>query len=174
MTLRNYKDHAPCLGKDVYVDAHALVIGDVEIGDDSSVWPMSVVRGDVNSVRIGRRVNIQDGSILHVTHRRPQLPDGFRLVIGDEVTIGHHVILHGCHIHSKVLVGMGSIIMDGAEVGSGTLIGAGSLVTEHSRLEGGYLWLGRPAVKKRRLTHEEHELLVYAAEHYVKLKNDYL
>ncbi len=158
----------------MYIDPQALVIGDVELGNDSSVWPMSVVRGDVNSIRIGSRVNIQDGSILHVTHRRPELPDGFPLVIDDEVTVGHKVVLHGCRIHSRVLIGMDSVIMDGAEIGPDTLIGAGSLVTENSRLDAGCLWLGRPAVKKRRLTEQELEFLGYAAAHYVRLKNDYL
>lgn len=174
MTLRPYKGISPQLGKGVYIDSQACVAGDVSIGNDSSVWPMSVVRGDVNSIVVGQRSNIQDGSILHVTHCYPELPEGRALTIGDDVTVGHQVILHACTIHDQVLVGMGSLILDGAVLESHVLLGAGSLVAEGKVLEGGYLWLGRPARKIRPLTEDEIAWFAYSAGHYVRLKNDYL
>ncbi|VAW82022.1 Protein YrdA [hydrothermal vent metagenome] len=174
MSTREYKSIKPDIGERVYIDQQACVVGDVKLGDDSSIWPMAVVRGDVNSITIGARSNIQDGSVLHVTHRYPDLPDGHSLTIGDEVTIGHQVILHGCTIHSQVLVGMGSLILDGAILEPNVLLGAGSLVAESKVLEGGYLWLGRPARKIRALTEDEISSFHYSANHYVHLKDDYL
>ena len=150
-----------------------MVIGDVEIGDDSSIWPMAVLRGDVNSIHIGSRTSIQDGSVLHVTHDHPAQPGGFPLSIGDEVTVGHNVTLHGCTIDNRCLIGMGSTILDGAVLEEHVLLGAGSLVPPNKVLEGGYLWVGSPVKRVRPLTVDEQIWFGYSAEHYVKLKNEY-
>lgn len=171
--LRAYKGISPRIGAQAFVDESAIVIGDVEIGADSSIWPLCVVRGDVNRIRIGARTNIQDGSILHVTHPRSDHP-GHATVVGDDVTVGHRVTLHGCTVEHRCLVGMGSSVLDGAILRSEVLLGAGSLVTEGKDLEGGYLWMGRPARRVRALTAKERAWFDYSARHYVKLKNDYL
>ena len=174
MALRPYKGILPELGARVYVDDSAAVIGDVHIGADSSIWPMCSVRGDVNFIRIGARTNIQDNSVIHVTHRYPELPEGMAAIIGDDVTVGHQCVLHACTIGNRCLIGMGSIILDGAVLHDGVLLGAGSLVTEGKELEGGYLWLGRPAKRVRALTEKEMAWFEYSAKHYMKLKDDYL
>lgn len=174
MPIRAYKDLHPQLGKDVYIDDMALLLGDVQIGDDSSIWPLTVIRGDVNQIRIGARSNVQDNCVVHVTHDSYYQPGGFATHIGDEVTVGHQVILHGCQIKDRCLIGMGSIIMDNVMIGSETIIGAGSLITEGKNLEGGYLWVGRPARRVRELTQEERQRLEYSAHHYVRLKNQHL
>ena len=170
MAIRDFEDILPDLHPDAYVDETALVIGDVTIGKNSSIWPYTVVRGDVNRIQIGASTNIQDNSVLHVSHDGPYNPGGFALDIGDNVTVGHRVILHGCTIHNDCLVGMGSTIMDGVIVHPDTIIGAGSLVTPGKELEGGFLWVGSPARKLRELTDEERESIRYSAEHYVRLK----
>lgn len=174
MAIRPYKNILPKLGERVYVDEQAVVIGDVVIGDDASIWPMCSVRGDVNSIRIGARTNIQDGTVIHATHRYEGVPEGRATVIGDDVTVGHLCILHACIIENRCLIGMDSVIMDGAILREGLILGAGSLVTEGKELESGYLWLGRPAKRVRELTTEEKAWLEYSAKHYVRLKNDYL
>ena len=174
MSLRPYQGIQPKIGDSVYIDESALVIGDVSIGSDSSIWPMTVVRGDVNKITIGSCTNIQDGSVLHVTHPHEKHPEGFPLHVGNNVTIGHKVILHACRIEDGCLIGMGSIIMDGAIVQSGVMVGAGSLVAPDKELESGYLYLGSPVKKVRKLTAEEQGWLEYSATHYVKLKNKYL
>jgi carbonic anhydrase/acetyltransferase-like protein (isoleucine patch superfamily) len=174
MAIRPYKGIAPHIGERVYIDEQAAVIGDVAIGADSSVWPMCSVRGDVNHVRIGERTSIQDGSVIHVTHKHAERPQGNATTVGNEVTVGHKVILHGCTIEDRCLIGMGSIILDGALIRSHVLLGAGSLVAEGRELEGGYLWLGRPAKRIRELTEDELKWFEYSARHYVKLKNEYL
>ncbi len=174
MTVRAYKGVLPTVATGVYIDPAALVIGDVSIGADSSVWPMTVVRGDVNSIRIGSHTNIQDGSVLHVTHRYKDLPDGYALTVGDHVTVGHKVILHGCSVGDYCLIGMGATLMDGAVVPSQVLIGAGSLVPPGKVLESGYLWLGSPVRKVRPLTEQEQDWIRYSARHYAQLKDDYL
>lgn len=174
MTVRALGDTHPQLGMDVYVDDLALVLGDVHIGADSSIWPFSVIRGDVQQIRIGARSNLQDNCVVHVSHDSYYQPGGFATLIGDEVTVGHQVILHGCKIGNRCLIGMGSIIMDNVVIEAATIIGAGSLVTEGKTLESGYLWVGRPAKRVRELTPEERERLNYSAQHYVRLKNRYL
>jgi len=171
--LRPYKNILPRVGAKTYIDDTAVVIGDVEIGADSSVWPLCVIRGDVNKIRIGARTNLQDGSILHVTHEAKDYP-GFATIVGDDVTIGHRVTLHGCTVESQSLIGMGSTLLDGAIVRSRALLGAGSLVTEGKDLEGGFLWVGRPAKKVRALTEAELNWFEYSARHYQRLKDDYL
>ena len=174
MAVRPYKGILPTLGDRSYVDVAAAIIGDVVIGEDSSVWPMCLVRGDVNTIRIGARSNIQDGTVIHVSHRHNDAPEGSPTHIGDDVTVGHKVILHGCTVESMCLIGMGSIILDGAIIRSHVLLGAGSLVPEGKDLEGGYLWLGRPAKRVRELSAEEIRRFDYSAKHYIRLKNDYL
>jgi carbonic anhydrase/acetyltransferase-like protein (isoleucine patch superfamily) len=174
MKLRTYKEAWPHVNDSAYVDSQATVIGDVAIGPDSSVWPMAVVRGDVNHIRIGARSNVQDGSVIHVTHPYPDLPQGHATVIGDDVTIGHRVVIHGCTIGNECLIGIGAIILDGAVLQDRVLLGAGSLVTEGKILERGHLYLGSPARQVRPLSDEEIEWFKYSAQHYVKLKNDYL
>lgn len=172
MTTRKFENHIPAIHPTAYVDNTALVIGEVDIGEDSSVWPMTVIRGDVNHIQIGKRSNIQDASVLHVTHASDAYTTrtGYPLIIGDDVTIGHKALLHACVIGNRVLVGMGSIIMDAVIVEDETIIGAGSLIPPKKKLESGYLWMGSPAKKVRPLTEKEKVYLQYSAEHYVRLK----
>ena len=174
MKLRTYKESWPHVDDTAYVDAQAAVIGDVVIGPDSSVWPMAVVRGDVNHIRIGARSNVQDGSVIHVTHAHAELPQGHATVIGDDVTIGHRVVIHGCTIGNECLIGIGAVILDGAVLQDRVLVGAGSLVTEGKVLESGYLYLGSPARQVRALSDDEIKRFKYSAQHYVNLKHDYL
>jgi carbonic anhydrase/acetyltransferase-like protein (isoleucine patch superfamily) len=166
--IRRFDNTTPEIHASSWIDPTALVIGDVVIGAQSSVWPMSVVRGDVNSIRIGSMTNIQDGSILHVSHAGDYGP-GASLSIGNEVTVGHRVILHACTLGNRCLVGMGSIVMDNVVIGDDVILAAGSLVPEGKQLESGHLYLGSPAVKRRRLTEMEIEKLRYSARHYVSL-----
>ncbi|MES9925609.1 MAG: gamma carbonic anhydrase family protein [Candidatus Thiodiazotropha endolucinida] len=167
--LRRFESNYPDIAEDAYVDEHAIVIGDVTIASQSSVWPMCVIRGDVHRICIGARSNIQDGSILHVSHDSFYQPGGSPLIIGEDVTVGHKVLLHGCEVADNCFIGMGSIILDGAVIESLTMLGAGSLVPQGKRLEGGYLWLGQPARRVRPLSDREKEIMLYNAEHYVKL-----
>ncbi len=174
MAIRPYKGIVPTVAATAFVDESAVVIGDVVIGDDASIWPMAVVRGDVNRIRIGARSNIQDGTIIHVTHDHQAAPGGRPTVVHDDVTVGHQCILHACTVGNRCLIGMGSQILDGAIIQDDVFLGAGSLVTEGSILQSGYLYLGRPARKARELTAEEKAWFEYSAKHYVKLKNEYL
>ena len=174
MAIRTYQQFTPQLGERVFVDASAVVLGDVEIGTDSSVWPLVVIRGDMHSIRIGERSSVQDGSVLHITHAGPFNPQGFPLNIGDEVTIGHNVTLHGCSLGNRILVGMGSIIMDGAVVQDEVVIGAGSLVPPGKVLESGYLYVGSPVKQARPLTDNERSYFSYSAANYVRLKDQHL
>ena len=173
MALRSYNGKMPELGPGAYVDETAVVIGDVALGEDSSIWPMTVVRGDVNTIRIGARTNIQDNSVLHVTHDGKYTPGGYSLSVGDDVTAGHRVILHACTVGDLCLIGMGSIIMDGAVLESKVMLAAGSLVPGGKRLESGYLYMGSPVKQVRELTDEEIESLQYSADHYVEVKNSH-
>lgn len=172
--LRPYKDLFPTQGARVMIDSSSVVIGDVRMGDDVSIWPLVAIRGDVNYVSIGARTNIQDGSVLHVTHKSSYKPEGNPLIVGEEVTVGHKVMLHGCTIGNRVLVGMGSILLDGVVIEDDVMIGAGSLVPQNKRLESGFLYLGSPVKQIRPLTEAEKEGLKYSANNYVKWKNDYL
>lgn len=174
MPLERYLDTAPQLAAEVYLHATAQVIGDVTLGPNSSVWCNAVVRGDVNRIVVGQGTNIQDFSMCHVSHRRPDKPEGSPLIIGDYVTIGHSVLLHGCRIGNECLIGMGSIIMDDVVIEDHVMVGAGSLVSPGKVLESGHLYVGRPAAKVRALTAEEIAYLRYSAEHYVRVKNNYL
>jgi carbonic anhydrase/acetyltransferase-like protein (isoleucine patch superfamily) len=173
MAIESYLDHTPRLGRNVYVHPTATVVGDVELGDQVSVWPGAVIRGDVNRIRIGTRSNVQDGAILHVSHRRPADPEGAPLLIGRDVTIGHAVILHGCTIGDECLVGMGALVMDKAVLETRVLLGAGSLVPEGRVLESGWLYLGRPAKRIRPLSAEELDYFAYQAGNYARLAAEY-
>lgn len=168
-----YRDRRPNIATDAFVHASAVIIGDVEIGALASIWCNAVIRGDVNTIRIGARSNIQDGSVLHVSHKTPADPLGAPLTIGANVTVGHQVILHGCTIHDDCLIGMGSIVMDQAVLEPQVLLGAGSLVPEGKVLQSGYLYLGRPAKQIRALSDAEKAYFAYSAEHYVKLAQSY-
>lgn len=173
MPLRPYGSVSPSVAASAYVDDAAVVIGDVVIGADSSVWPMCSIRGDGNYIRIGARTSIQDGTVIHVTSPYPGAPAGVPTIVGDDITVGHRCMLHACTIENGCLIGMGSTVLDLAILRSGVLLGAGSLVTEGKELDGG-LWIGRPAKKIRDLTAAEKLMLVRSAEHYVELKNNYL
>ena len=174
MAIRPFQRVLPTIGARVYIDESAQVIGKVELGDDVSIWPLTVVRGDVNTIRIGARTNVQDNTVLHVTHDGRYTPGGSPLVIGSDVTIGHGVILHACTIEDACLIGMGSVVLDKAVIGKHSLIGAGAVVAPGKIVEPGSLWVGNPARFVRRLTEQEIESLYYSAENYRKMKDDYL
>lgn len=172
--IRPFKQTFVQLDSSVYVDDSSILVGDIVLGEDSSVWPLCAARGDVNIIRIGQRTNIQDGTILHVSRPSPANPNGYPLLIGDEVTVGHKCMLHGCVIGNRVLVGMGAIVMDGAIVEDDVMIAAGSLISPNKRLESGYLYVGNPAKQKRPLKEQEIAFLKASADNYVRLKNVYL
>ncbi|MBF57207.1 gamma carbonic anhydrase family protein [Halomonas sp. FeN2] len=172
--LRAYQGMEPQLGERVYIDPASVVIGDVVMGDDCSVWPMTVIRGDMHRIRIGARTSVQDGSVLHITHASDFSPEGFPLTIGDDVTIGHKAILHGCTLGSRILVGMGAIVMDGAVVEDEVIIAAGAVVTPGKHLESGYVYAGNPAKALRPLKEKERAFFPYTAGNYVKLKDRFL
>lgn len=174
MAIRTYKDKQAKIGQRVYIDEAAIVIGDVLIGDDVSIWPTAVVRGDVEAIAIGAGSNVQDGAVLHVSHAGDYSPQGHPLTIGKGVTIGHRAVVHACAIGDYCLIGIGAIVMDDAELGDYVMLGAGALVPPGKRLEGGYLYVGAPAKQMRALTNDEKAFLEYSAKHYVRLKNDYL
>ena len=178
MTIRKFENHYPEIHPTAYIDETALVTGEVTIGEHSSVWPMTVIRGDVNYIKIGKRSNIQDASMLHVTHAPNEHSEkigaaqtGYALIIGDDVTVGHKAMLHACSIGDRVLVGMSATVMDGVIIEDETIIAAGSLVPPRKTLESGYLWVGNPAKKSRELNDKEKQYLKYSAEHYVRLKD---
>lgn len=174
MSISSYLGEMPTLGARVFFHASAQIIGDVSIGNDSSIWCNAVLRGDVNRIVIGKGTNIQDLTMGHVSHKTADKPEGSPLVIGDYVTVGHSVVLHGCMIGNECLIGMGTVILDDAVIPDRVMIGAGSLVPPGKTLESGMLYVGRPVKAVRALTPEEIANLRYSAEHYVKLKNDYL
>ncbi|MFL2840810.1 MAG: gamma carbonic anhydrase family protein [Pseudohongiellaceae bacterium] len=171
MAIRKYLNFSPSIAKGVFVDDTAVVIGKVSIGKDSSVWPLTAIRGDVHDIKIGECTNIQDGAVLHATSPESAGPDGFALSIGNDVTVGHRVVLHGCTIHDRVLVGMGAIVMDGSVIGPDVIIGAGSIVSPGKTLSSGGLYVGSPAKRVRNLKQSELDFLAYSAAQYVKLKN---
>jgi len=167
--LRRFESHAPRLAAGAWVDEMALVIGDVTLGEGASVWPLSVLRGDVNHIRVGARTNVQDGTVIHVSHAREGVSPGLPTLIGADVTIGHRAIIHACTIGNACLIGMGAIVMDGAVLGDESMLAAGSVVPPGKRLEGGWLYVGSPAQPRRRLLDAERENLYYSAAHYVSL-----
>ncbi|TAL84978.1 MAG: gamma carbonic anhydrase family protein [Rhodanobacter sp.] len=172
--LRSYKGVLPTLGVRVYVDPAASVIGDVVLGDDVSIWPGAVLRGDVHHIRVGAGTNIQDGSIVHVTHDGPYSPGGFPCLIGAGVTIGHAAVIHACTLGDHCLIGMHATVLDGAVVKPHGFVGAGSVVPPGKVVGEGELWLGNPAKFVRRLNDRQIAQLHYSAEQYVLLKSDYL
>jgi carbonic anhydrase/acetyltransferase-like protein (isoleucine patch superfamily) len=172
--IRAFEELEPQIAASAWVDASAVVIGDVHIGEECSIWPTAVIRGDVNFIRIDHHSNIQDGSVLHVSHANERNPGGSPLVIGHHVTVGHKVILHGCDIGHDCLIGMGSVIMDDVVVENEVMIGANTLVPPGKRLESGNLYLGNPCRLARKLRPDEIEYLRYSAEHYVRLKNRHI
>lgn len=172
--IRPYKNKTPLFGENTYIDTSSILIGDIQIGKNSSIWPLVAARGDVNFIRIGERTNIQDGSILHVTRFSDHSPKGFPLIIGDDVTIGHQCMLHGCTIGNRILIGMGAIVMDGAIIEDDVFIAAGTLVPPNKTLKSGYLYMGNPVKQARLLTKEESSFLTQSALNYVNLKNEYL
>ncbi|UJX25618.1 gamma carbonic anhydrase family protein [Pseudoalteromonas sp. CF6-2] len=174
MTIRSYKGITPTYDNSVYIDESSVLVGDISLGKDSSVWPLVAARGDVNYIRIGERTNIQDGSVLHLTRASKSNPDGYPLIIGNDVTVGHKVMLHGCQLGNRILVGMGAIVMDNAIVEDDVIIGGGSLVPPNKRLESGYLYVGSPVKQARPLTEQERAFLKISADNYVQLKDEYL
>lgn len=174
MSIRNFLDKAPQIDPSAYVDPQAHVSGDVILAADVSIWPMAVLRGDVQQITIGRASNVQDGAVLHVTHDSHYRPGGHPLVIGEEVTVGHNATLHACTLHDQVLVGMGSIVLDEAVVETHVMIGAGALVPPGKVLESGFLYVGSPVKKKRALTDSEREFLSYSANHYIETAAQHL
>jgi len=171
MAIRKFEQYTPEIAESAFVDESAVVTGNVVIGADSSVWPMCSVRGDIHSIRIGERTNIQDGSILHVSHDSEFAPGGNALSIGNDVTVGHNAVVHACTVEDLCLIGIGAVLLDGSVVRSGAIVGAGSLVPPGKELAGGYLWLGSPAKQLRELTEKEKAFLEYSAGHYVDVKN---
>jgi carbonic anhydrase/acetyltransferase-like protein (isoleucine patch superfamily) len=165
--IRTHLGRAPQIAASAYIDPQAVVIGDVTIGEHSSVWPCAVLRGDVNFMRIGARTNIQDGSVLHV------MRDTNPLILGDDVTVGHAVVLHGCTIESRCLIGMGSIILNGAKIGTGSIVAAGTLVPERTIVAPGSLFMGQPGKLRRALTPEDLESIDRYAQRYVEYKETY-
>lgn len=174
MTVRSFNNETPKLGKNVYIDESAVVIGAVTLGDDVSIFPTAVVRGDVEKITIGANTNVQDGAVLHVSHQGKFSDRGHPLNIGQGVTIGHRAVIHGCSVGDFCLIGIGAIIMDDAVLEDYVMLGAGSLVPPNKKLESGYLYVGSPAKQSRALTDHEKEFLRYSAEHYVSLKNRHL
>jgi carbonic anhydrase/acetyltransferase-like protein (isoleucine patch superfamily) len=174
MSIRPYCEWLPEIGRGAWVDPAATVIGRVTVGEDASIWPGAVVRGDVNWISIGARTSIQDGSVLHVASARLAGGEGIPLVIGEECTVGHGVILHACTVGRRVLVGMGAIVMDGAVIGEESIIGAGALVTAGTPVPPRTLWTGSPARRRREIDAREIAFLAESAAHYVNLKNHYL
>ncbi len=167
--IRPFESSMPQVATDAWIDETAVVIGNVSIGSHSSVWPMTVIRGDVHEIRIGSESNVQDGCVLHVSHDSKYRPGGSPLILGDRVTVGHKAVLHGCNIADSCFIGMGCTILDGAVLESYSMLGAGSLVPTGKHLEGGYLWVGTPARRVRPLSDQELEYIDYSAAHYVRL-----
>ena len=171
--IRPYLDLHPKIDATCYIDEMSVVIGDVQLAENVSVWPFAVIRGDVNHIHIGKNSNVQDHAMLHVSHKKADKPEGSPLMIGEDVTVGHHVKLHGCTIGNRVLVGISSIILDDAIIEDDVMIGAGSLVPPRKRLESGYLYVGSPVKQVRPLNDEEKKFLVYSAKHYIHIAEQY-
>lgn len=174
MTIRSFQGVTPQIGARAFIDPASVVSGDVVIGEDSSVWPMASIRGDVHRIRIGARTSVQESSVLHCTHAGQFCPDGWPLIIGDDVTVGHSVTLHGCSIGNRVLIGMGAVVLDGVVVEDEVVIGAGSLVPPGKRLESGYLYVGSPVKQARPLSDKERSFFTYSASNYVVLKDKHI
>ena len=174
LSIRSYQNQQPQFATRVFIDPTAVVIGDVVVGEDSSLWPYAIVRGDMHKIRIGARTNIQDSCVLHITHASDFNPAGYPLIIGDDVTIGHSVNLHGCTIGNRVLVGIGSTLLDGSVVEDDVVIGAGSLVPPGKKLVSGFLYVGSPCKQARALKDTEKQFFKYSSHNYVKLKDKHI
>lgn len=174
MALRTFNQHQPTPAKTTYIDESAVIIGNVTLADNVSVWPTAVIRGDVAKISIGPDTNIQDGSILHVSHAGKYTPDAAPLIIGKGVTVGHRAVVHACTVGDYCLIGIGAIILDNAVIEDYVMLGAGALVPSGKVLESGHLYIGSPAKKARPLSETEKEFLEYSAAHYVQLKDEYL
>jgi carbonic anhydrase/acetyltransferase-like protein (isoleucine patch superfamily) len=172
--IRSFQGHSPLLGERVFIDPSAVVLGQVTLGDDVSVWPHVAIRGDMHRISVGARTSVQDGSVLHITHAGPFNSDGWPLQIGCDVTIGHRAVLHGCSVGDRVLVGMSSTVMDGVVIEDEVVVAAGALVTPGKCLRSGFLYAGSPAREVRRLSDKELAYFTYSANNYVKLKNQHL
>ena len=173
--VRTFNGHQPQLGDAVYIDVNATVIGNVNLGDDVSIWPGAVVRGDMHWIRIGNRSNVQDNAVLHITHASENFnPKGFPLDIGEDVIIGHSAVLHGCTLGNRILIGIGAIINDGVIVENDVMIGAGAVVPPGKTLATGFVYVGNPAKPLRELSDTERQFLRYSPQNYIKLKNQYL
>jgi len=172
--LRSHRGISPLLGQRVYVDPAATVIGDVHLGDDASVWPGAVIRGDMHSIRIGARSNVQDNAVLHITHASEFNPGGWPLSIGDDVVIGHRTVLHGCTIGNRILIGNGAIVNDGAVIEDEVIVGAGCMVPPGKTLASGFVYVGNPCKAMRALSESEKSFFTYSPANYVKLKDQYL
>ena len=171
--IRPYLNQHPKIDATCYIDEMSVVIGEVSLAENVSVWPFAVIRGDVNHIRIGKNSNVQDHAMLHVSHKKADKPEGSPLIIGEDVTIGHHVTLHGCTIGNRVLIGNNSIILDDVVIPDDVMIGAGTLVPPGKVLESGWLYVGSPAKKARPLTEKEIAFLPYSAQNYVKVSGNY-
>ncbi len=174
MSIRNFNNETPKLGENVYIDDSAIVIGAVTLGDNVSIWPTAVVRGDVEKITVGADTNVQDGAVLHVSHQGQFSERGHPLKIGQGVTIGHRAVIHGCTVGDYCVIGIGAIVMDDAVLEDYVMLGAGALVPPNKKLESGYLYVGSPAKQSRALSEDEKEFLRYSAAHYVHLKNQYM
>ncbi|WP_066566147.1 gamma carbonic anhydrase family protein [Snodgrassella sp. CFCC 13594] len=172
--IRPYLTTMPSIGAGCYIDDMAVIIGDVALGENVSIWPFAVIRGDVNHIEIGRNSNVQDHCMLHVSHKSKTKPDGSPLHIGEDVTIGHHVTLHGCTIGNRVLVGINTVVLDDVVIDDDVMIGAGSLVPPRKHLHSGYLYVGSPVQPVRVLTEQEKAFLPYSAQHYVVVAQNHL
>lgn len=173
MPIREFEQNKPKIAPTAYIDPMALVIGDVTIGECSSLWPMVVIRGDVNRILIGHHTNIQDGTVIHVTHPSEYNKKGFSTTMGNYITVGHQVVLHGCTVEDECLIGIGARVLDGAVIERHTMVGGASLVPPGKILESGYLWLGVPVRKARPLTEAEINFFKYSANYYCELKERY-
>ncbi len=173
-SIRSHNGIFPTLSKGVYVDQSATVIGEVYLGENSSVWPGAVIRGDMHHISVGARSNIQDNAVLHITHPSSFNPDGWPLKIGEDVIVGHGAIVHGCDIGNRVLIGNGAIINDGVIVEHEVIVGSGCVVPPGKTLKSGFVYVGNPCKKLREITPSEREFFTYSAANYVKLKNKYL
>ncbi|MGH9686583.1 MAG: gamma carbonic anhydrase family protein [Candidatus Acidiferrales bacterium] len=167
-TIRSFRGHVPQIAASAYVDPQAVVIGDVVIGEDASIWPCAVLRGDYNAIRIGARTSVQDGCVCHIESGQ------YALTVGSNVTVGHRVVLHGCTVESDCLIGMGSILLNGCSIGVGSIIAAGTLITERTEIPPGSLVMGAPGKVRRAVTEDERKRIALSAEHYVAFKNDFL
>jgi len=174
MAIRPFLHKKPVIADSAYIDEAAVVIGDVTVGEDASIWPLVVARGDDQAIVIGRNTNIQDGTVIHIASDNEYAPGGIPTIIGENVTVGHKVMLHACTVGNNCLIGMSSTILDGAVIEDNVMVGAGSLVPMGKRLESGYLYVGSPVRQVRKLADREKFFIEYSWKHYIDSKNSFL